>query len=99
MVVMFLWEQGKFQRFVKLIEAKEKHGYGSYFEAALEMPLDHALPLWQTYLNDVAAQRSKLLLLPPSEIYRDERLFRGFQLIHGWRLPAGAEVKTNSVPK
>ncbi len=91
MVVMFLWEQGKFQQFIRLIEAKEKHGYASYFEAAMEMPLDRVLPLWRKYLDDVAEQRPRLMQLPASQIYSDKARFRSFRVIHGWRMPVSTE--------
>src|ERR1700687_1886915 len=39
MVSVFLWEQGNFRRFLRLIAAKDQRGYPSYFEAAMEMPL------------------------------------------------------------
>jgi len=35
MVSMFLWEQGKFQRFLQLIQQQKKDGYESYFERQL----------------------------------------------------------------
>jgi hypothetical protein len=96
MVVMFLWEQGKFHRFVRLVEAKEKNGYASYFEAAMEMPLDRVLPLWREYLDAVAEQRSRLMQLPASEIYTDESMFRRFRIIHGWRMPVAPSAGTNT---
>ena len=81
-VSMFLWEQGKFQRFLQLIQQREKHGYDSYFEAALEMPIERVLPLWKRYLIEVAARRSQVLRLPPSAILPDEPTFQKFIKFH-----------------
>jgi hypothetical protein len=82
MVSMFLWEQGKFKRFLQLIAKRDKHGYNSYFEAALEMPVERAEPLWRAYLDDVVARRREILLLPPSAIFGDESIFRNFASFH-----------------
>src|SRR5262249_9083018 len=64
LVSMFLWKQNKFKRFLELIQKKQKNGYDSYFEAALEMPIDKVVPLWQDFLISVAAQRSEIYRLP-----------------------------------
>jgi hypothetical protein len=92
MVVMFLWEQGKFNRFLRLIEAKQKHGYPSYFEAAMEMPIERVLPLWQQYLNDVEVHKRELLLLPASTVAANEQLFRPLKVVYKLRNPASAST-------
>ena len=78
MVSMFLWEQGQFPHFLQLIQKREKDGYNSYFEAALKMPVEKVLPLWQQYLNNVAANRSQIMRYPPSTIMNDEPAFERF---------------------
>jgi len=78
MVSLFLWEQGRFKRFLRLIAAKDKNGYGSYFEAAMEMPLERIIPLWEGYLQDVARRRSAILSLPLSTVFDSEAAFRSF---------------------
>jgi hypothetical protein len=88
MVVMFLWEQGKFHRLLQLIEAKEKHKYRSYFEAAMEMPIERVLPLWEQYLKDVEARKGELIVLPASTVAPSEQLFRQLKIVHGLRMPA-----------
>ena len=75
MVSVFLWQQGRFKRFLNLIAAHDKTGYPTYFEAPMEMPIEKKIPLWQDYLNDVAAQRPKILLLPVSSILEDQAGF------------------------
>jgi hypothetical protein len=84
MGAVFLWEQGRFKRFLKLIADHDMAGYSSYFEAAMEMPVEKILPLWKKYLNDVAARRTKILLLPASRIFNTEAAFQSF-------------VKTNNI--
>ncbi|SRR6266851_6874943 len=83
MVSLFLWEQGKFRRFLKLIAAKDKRGYGSYVEAAMEMPLERIIPLWQGYLLDVARRRTAILSLPLSSVFDSEAAFRDFAQRYG----------------
>jgi hypothetical protein len=78
MASVFLWSQGRFKRFLSLIATHNKAGYPTYFEAAMQMPVEKILPLWQSYLNDVAARRTKVLLLPPSTIFETESAFQNF---------------------
>jgi hypothetical protein len=78
MGAVFLWEQGRFSRFLKLIGAHDLAGYSSYFEAAMEMPVEQIRPLWQSYLNSVSARRTKVLLLPRSQILANEAAFQSF---------------------
>jgi len=88
MVSIFLWEQGRFQRFLRLIERQEKNGYPSYFEAAMEQPLEKILPLWQRYLADTTSRVPELLRLPGSTIYENEAAFRAFAEAYGLKIPA-----------
>jgi hypothetical protein len=78
MVSLFLWQHGKFKRFLRLIAAKDKHGYASYFEGAMEMPLERIIPLWEAYLQDVARRRTAILSLPLSTVFDSEAAFRSF---------------------
>jgi hypothetical protein len=78
MATVFLWQQGRFKRFLNLIAAQDKAGYPTYFEAAMEMPVEKIVPLWQNYLNDVAARRTKIMLLPTSKIFDNEVIFQSF---------------------
>jgi hypothetical protein len=82
MVSVFLWQQGRFKRFLNLVAKHDKAGYPTYFEAAMEMPVEKILPLWQDYLNGVVAQRTKILFLPPSSIFDDENSFEIFVKIN-----------------
>jgi hypothetical protein len=88
MVSMFLWEQGRFKRFLRLIEQREKNGYLTYFEAAMEQPIERIQPLWERYLADVAARAPELLRLPVSTILDDELSYRAFAQTNGLKLPA-----------
>jgi hypothetical protein len=83
MVSMFLWRQGRFKRFLQLVAAREKNGYPTYFEAAMEMPIERILPLWQDYLNNVATKRIEIMLLPASTIFNSHAAFRGFAVASG----------------
>ena len=87
MVSMFLWSEGKFPRFLQLIQRREKNGFPSYFEAAMEMPVERLIPLWRDYLNQVAAHRTEIIRLPPSTILPDEPSFRAFLNTYGVTLP------------
>jgi hypothetical protein len=78
MGAVFLWSQGRFTRFLKLIAARDLAGYPTYFEAAMETPVEKILPIWQSYLNEVSARRAKVLLLPRSQIFADKAAFESF---------------------
>ena len=82
MVSLFLWEQGRFRRFLKLIAANDKRGYASYFEAAMDMPLERIIPLWQNYLLDVERRRAAILSLPLSTVFDNEEAFQAFAKLH-----------------
>ena len=83
MVSLFLWRHGRFKRFLDLIVANEKHGYPSYFEAAMELPVEKIVPLWQDYLLDVERRRSEILSLPSSAVLENEAAFQTFAKVHG----------------
>ena len=83
LVSVFLWEQGKFKEFLHLIQTQEKNGYNSYFEAAMEMPIDRIVPLWQSYLNTIDGRRSQIMRLPTSIILPDKPAFQKFNEIYG----------------
>src|SRR5713226_8005958 len=82
MVSLFLWQQGKFRRFLKLIAANDNGGYTSYFEAAMELPLARIIPLWQDFLVDVARRRAAILSLPVSTVFDSEEAFQSFAKLH-----------------
>ena len=83
MASVFLWEQGRFKRFLNLIAAHDKAGFPSYFEAAMGMTVEKILPVWQSYLDDVATNRTKILALPVSTVCPDEAAFRMFVRTNG----------------
>jgi len=82
MVSLFLWEQGRFKRFLKFIADDDKRGYSSYFEAAMDLPLERMIPLWQKYLLDVERRRDAILALPLSAIFHNEEAFQSFAKLH-----------------
>lgn len=83
MVSVFLWQQGRFKRFLNLIAAHDKAGYPTYFEAAMEMPVEKILPRWQEYLNDAAAHRARNLSFPNSQVLGDRAAFLNFVTANG----------------
>jgi hypothetical protein len=82
MVSLFLWRQGRFKRFLRLIATNDKRGYQSFLEAAMELPLDRIIPLWQDYLLDVERHRTIILSLPLSTVFDSEEAFRDFAKLH-----------------
>jgi len=78
MASLFLWREGRFKHFLKLITAGDKGEYKSYFEAAMGLPMKRIFPKWQDYLKEVADERKAIMSLPASTICRDENEFRKF---------------------
>ena len=83
LVSVFLWEQGKFKKFLQLVKKGEKSGYDSYFEAAMEMPVDAIVPLWRNYLKRIAGERDEIMYLPPSTVAPDKSAFQKFIKLYG----------------
>jgi hypothetical protein len=83
LVSIFLWEQGKFKQFLDAVKTREKHGYESYFEAAMGMPIAKVIPLWNEYLNRIAARRAEISRLPLSAILPNEEAFNKFTTSSG----------------
>ena len=83
LVSIFLWEQGKFKQFLYFIKRREKNGFDSYFEAAMGMPVERVIPLWQDYLARIAARRSEIVRLPLSATLPNEEAFHKFAASYG----------------
>ena len=96
MVSVFLWQQGRFKRFLNLIAAHDKDGYPTYLEAAMEMPMEKILPLWQAYLDNVAAHYAKNLSLPASQIFNDQTAFEYFVKVNGISLEPPAKLTVST---
>jgi len=75
LATVFLWRHGKFERFMRLIAARNREGYASYFEAAMGMPLKDIVPLWQKYLSDIAEHRTDVMRVPGSAVLPDHTAF------------------------
>jgi len=71
LLAVFLWRQGRLERFLRLVAAGDRAGFGTYLEAALERPLAEVVPLWRAYLEDIAANRAAAMRVPPSTVYPD----------------------------
>lgn len=68
LVTVFLWQQGKLERFLRLIAARDRAGFRSCFEAAMGKPLKEVEPLWQAYLAEIVAHRAEVMRVPGSTV-------------------------------
>jgi hypothetical protein len=66
--------------------------YPTYLEAAMEMPIEKILPLWQAYLDNVSANCAKNLSLPASQIFNDQTAFENFVKTNGISLEPPAKL-------
>ncbi len=83
MASVFLWQQGKFRRLLRLVATNDRQGYPTYFEAAMGMPMDKIIPIWHSYLDSVNQHRAEVLSLPPSTVFSNETDFNTFVKEHG----------------
>ncbi len=79
LVVIFLWEQGKFKRFLRLTATNNRFGYATFFEAAMAMPMEKIIPIWQSYLQSIERNRADVLSLPIERGVSQQGRVRGFR--------------------
>jgi hypothetical protein len=78
LVTVFVWQQGKLPRLLRLIADRNHEGFPTYFEAALGKHLKDILPLWKNYLAEIQANRAAIMQIPPSQIFDSKAAFTGF---------------------
>ena len=83
MVAVFLFQHGKWKRFLDLIKANDKKGYGTFEEAAFEMPMAQLEPLWRSYLGSVARNRAQIYRLPLSKVFGRQSEYLAFAQQYG----------------
>jgi hypothetical protein len=82
MAAIFLWEQGKLRRFLRLVAAGNRLGYPTYFEAAMGMSMGKITPIWHSYLESVEQNRAEILSLPISTVLPSQAEFQAFVKTH-----------------
>jgi len=82
MAAVFLWDQGKLRRFLRLVAANDRVGYPTFFEAAMGMPMEKILTIWHSYLQNIDQNRPEILSLPVSTVLRNEAEFQEFVRVH-----------------
>jgi hypothetical protein len=86
LLAVFLWQQGRLERFLRLVAAGDRAGFGTYLEAALEGHLAEIVPMWRAYLEDIAANRAAAMRVPPSTVYPDRASYeRAMASDRPWR--------------
>lgn len=78
MVSVFLFRQGKLQRYLDLVRRDDRRGYGTYFEAAFDQELPEIEPLWRAYLRDTKDNRSRIDRIPASKIFNRKKEYDTF---------------------
>lgn len=81
--VMFLWDQGKLRRFLRLVETNDRLGYPTFFEAAMGLSMEKITPIWQSYLENIERNRAAVSSLPSSTVLRNNAEFQVFVKTHG----------------
>jgi hypothetical protein len=83
LVSVFLWERGRFKRFLHLVANRELDGYPTYFEAAMGAPIKDIVPMWKKYLAEIDARRDEILRIPASQVFDTQPAFDGFMRQEG----------------
>jgi hypothetical protein len=77
LVSVFLYQNGCFRKYINLVRAGKKGGFGTYLEAAFGMKMSAIEPLWATYIDGIVSNIT-LLRLPGSKCFDDKSAFDKF---------------------
>lgn len=82
MVAVFLYENGRLERYLKQVKLNQKDGYGTFLEAAFQRSMMDITPLWKKYLQDVYNRRDEFSLVPASEIFNSKAQYETFMKLN-----------------
>jgi hypothetical protein len=83
LVSVFLYQRGKFKRFLELIQADDRRGFRTHLEAAFEKPLNEIEGDWQSYLRETDNNRQQIMRLPSSQLFDTPEQYRQFAVRFG----------------
>ena len=69
LVTVFLWQQGKLEKFMRLISARDRAGYSSYFEAVMGRPLKEITPLGKVIWTKSPLIAARLCVCPQASFF------------------------------
>ncbi len=72
MLVIYLWQRGRFREFLQLVGADRRNGFDSHFEAALQSHLETIEADWRRWLQAVHDARDTLAQGAPAMIIVEE---------------------------
>jgi hypothetical protein len=75
LAMMFIYQGGHFNRYLKLVMSQSKGSYDTYIEAAFEKEMQFLEKDWQEYLRKIEENRSELLKIPSSKVFETEAEF------------------------
>lgn len=75
---LFIFKKEKLKRYVNLVAANDRRGYGTFLEAAFDKPIAKIEPEWHQYLLDVKRNLAKLEQIPVSEFSNSKAAFDKF---------------------
>ncbi|MDP3508680.1 MAG: hypothetical protein Q8T09_11860 [Candidatus Melainabacteria bacterium] len=79
---MFIFQKEKLKRYVNLVAANDRRGYGTFLEASFDRPIAKIEPEWHQYLLEVKRNLAKLEQTPVSEFSRSKTAFDKFVSEH-----------------
>lgn len=75
---MFIFKKEKLKRYVNLVAANDRRGYGTFLEATFDKPIAKIEPEWHQYLLAVKKNLAKLEETPVSEFSLSKTAFDKF---------------------
>jgi len=83
LVSVFLFEHGKWRKFLDLLKLGDKKGYETFVEAAFEQPLAELETQWRNYLRRIQNNKDQIYRIPLSTVLETEAEYRHFAKQHG----------------
>ena len=75
---VFVFKKERLKRYIELVAANDRRGYGTFLEAAFDKPIAQIEPEWHQYLLDVKKNLAKLEEIPASEFFLSKAAFDKF---------------------
>lgn len=97
LLVMFLFERGKLQRYIDVTRSNKRGKYSTLFEAAFEKNFAESRPQWQDYLRHTWQLKNETLRLPITTVFPNKNQYLNFVREH--KLQMTSTVEKGASPK
>ncbi len=74
-VIMFIYQNGVFPRYLSLLTSNSKGDYKTFIEAAFEKEMPELKIIWKKYLANIERNKQQILETPPSQMFNSKKEF------------------------